>query len=186
VVGAFVTQHPRVVVEFLLTTRLVDLVEERVDLAVRSGPLPDSSLIARRIGTGGRCLVASPAYVRARGRPRQVADLARHDCLVYRTTDGVASWPLLTPAGPRNVRVQVRLAADGFGVLRDWALAGLGIAMLPRLVCEDALASGALVQVLRSAIQEEVPLFLVHPQGRHLPARVRLLHDFLVAKLQVG
>lgn len=185
-VAQFAKAQPRVQVELVLTTRLVDLVEERVDLAIRSGPLPDSSLVARRIGTARRCLVASPAYLEARGRPRTVGDLVRHDVLAYRTTDGAVSWRLITSTGPRNVRLEARLAADDFTVLRDWALAGLGISLLPGFVCEEGLKSGALVQLLRSSVQEEVPLFLVHPQGRHLPTRVRLLHDFLVAKLRVG
>lgn len=185
-VGQFAKEQPRVQVELVLTTRLVDLVEERVDLAIRSGPLPDSSLVARRIGTARRCLVASPAYLEARGRPRSVTDLVRHDVLAYRTIDGSVSWRLITSTGLRNVRLEPRLAADDFTVLREWALAGLGISLLPGFVCEEGLKSGALVQLLRSSVQEEVPLFLVHPQGRHLPTRVRLLHDFLVAKLRVG
>lgn len=185
-VGQFAKEQPRVQVELVLTTRLVDLVEERVDLAIRSGPLPDSSLVARRIGTARRCLVASPAYLEARGRPRSVTDLVRHDVLAYRTIDGSVSWRLITSTGLRNVRLEPRLAADDFTVLREWALAGLGISLLPGFVCEEGLKSGALVQLLRSSVQEEVPLFLVHPQGRHLPMRVRLLHDFLVAKLRVG
>lgn len=184
-VARFATEQPRVQVELLLTTRLVDLVEERVDLAIRSGPLPDSSLVARRIGTAGRCLVASPGYLEARGRPRSVADLARHDCLAYRTTDGSVTWRLLTSAGPKNVRLKPRLCADDFRVLRDWALAGLGISMLPGFVCEEGLSSGRLVTLLRGSVQEQVPLFLVHPQGRHVPARVRLLHDFLLDKLRI-
>lgn len=185
-VGQFAKEQPRVQVELLLTTRLVDLVEERVDLAIRSGPLPDSSLVARRIGTAGRCLVASPRYLAARGRPRSIAELARHDCLAYRAVDGEVGWRLLTARGPRSVRLAARLAADDFTVLHQWALAGLGVTLLPGFVCEAALKSGALVPLLRGAVQEEVPLFLVHPQGRHLPTRVRLLHDFLVAKLRVG
>lgn len=185
-VGEFTREQPGVRVELILTTRLVELVEERVDLAVRSGPLPDSSLVARRIGTARRCLVASPAYLEARGRPRTVRDLARHDCLAYRTTEGSVAWRLLTPSGPRTVRLPARLAADDFTVLRGWALAGLGITLLPGFVCEAALQSGALVPVLRAAVPEEVPLFLVHPQGRHLPGRVRLLQEFLVARLRVA
>jgi DNA-binding transcriptional LysR family regulator len=182
----FAREQPRVQVELILTTRVVDLVEERVDLAIRSGPLPDSSLVARRIGASSRCLVASPTYLKQRGRPRSVADLARHDCLAYRTVEGSVSWRLVTSKGPKNIRLKPRLSADSFQVLRDWAVAGLGITMLPGFVCEGALKDGALVPLLRSAIQEESPLFLVHPQGRHLPTRVRLLHEFLVQNLRAG
>lgn len=182
-VGQFSRAFPRVQVELVLTTRVVDLLEERVDLAVRSGPLPDSSLKARRVGTAHRRLVASPSYLETHGRPRTVADLSRHACLGYRSTDGVASWRLFTRAGPKTVRVTARLSADDFEVLHGWAREGLGVAMLPGFVCDASIAAGALVPVLQRAIDDEVPLFLVHPAGRHLPARVRVLRDFLVERL---
>jgi DNA-binding transcriptional LysR family regulator len=185
-VGEFAKVQPRVQVELVLTTRLVDLVDERIDLAIRSGPLPSSSLVARRVATASRCLVASPRYLEAHGRPRSVTDLMRHQCLAYRTTDGSVSWRLQTSRGPRNVRFTARLAADDFTVLLDWALTGLGITLLPGFVCEAALASGALVRLLPASVHEQVPLYLVHPQGRHLPARVRLLHDFIVERLSAG
>ncbi|MDX2015514.1 MAG: LysR family transcriptional regulator [Myxococcaceae bacterium] len=179
----FSRAFPKVHVELVLTTRVVDLLEERVDLAIRSGPLPDSSLVARRVGTARRYLVASPGYLSTQGRPRSVDDLRRHVCLGYRTTDGVAAWRLFTRAGPKTVRVKARLSADDFEVLHAWAREGLGIAMLPGFVCEASFAQGALTPVLQRAIDDEVPLFLVHPAGRHLPARVRALRDFLVERL---
>lgn len=182
-IASFSRKYPRVRVELVLTTRLVDLIDERLDLAIRAGPLPDSSLVARRVGAAGRCLVASPAYLEARGRPRSAADLRRHDCLAYRASDGSVSWKLGGPGGPRNVRLEPRLAADDFTVLHDWAVAGLGITLLPAAVCERSLESGKLALVLKSALPPPLPLFLVHPQGRHLPGRVRLLHDFLVGQL---
>jgi DNA-binding transcriptional LysR family regulator len=181
--GEFSRAFPQVHVELVLTTRVVDLIEERVDLAIRSGPLPDSSLVARRVGLARRFLVASPAYLSAHGRPRTVDELSRHACLGYRTLDGVASWRLFTRAGARNVKVKARLSADDFEVLQTWALDGLGIAMLPGFVCEAAVAEGHLVPLLKRAIDDEVPLFLVHPAGRHLPARVKVLQDFLVSRL---
>jgi DNA-binding transcriptional LysR family regulator len=182
-IGEFSKAFPRVQVELVLTTRVVDLIEERVDLAIRSGPLPDSSLVARRVGTAQRRLVASPSYLSAHGRPRTVEDLLRHACLGYRATEGVASWRLFTRSGSKTVRVKARLSADDFEVLEAWAREGLGVAMLPGFVCDASIAAGALVQVLQRAIDDEVPLFLVHPAGRHLPARVRVLRDFLVERL---
>jgi DNA-binding transcriptional LysR family regulator len=184
-VGEFAKIHPRIQVELMLTTRLVDLIEERVDLAVRPGPLPDSSLVVRRLGTSGRQLVASPAYLATRGRPRSLRDLARHDLLAYRATEGKLTWRLLTAKGPRNLRLPARLAADDFTVLLEWAVAGLGIALLPAFVCEPAVTSRALVPVLRASVTESVPVFLVHPEGRHLPTRVRLLYDFLVERIEL-
>lgn len=186
VIGAFARAYPRVQVDLVLTTRVVDLIEERVDLAIRSGPLPDSSLVARRVGTARRRLVASPAYLAAQGRLRTVDDLTRHDCLGYRSAEGFATWRLRTRAGPRTVRVKTRLSADDFEVLLSWAQEGLGITMLPGFVCDSAIEAGRVVSVLQRALVDEVPLFLVHPAGRHLPARVRALRDFLVARLPAG
>ena len=169
----------------MLTTRLVDLIEERVDLAIRPGPLPDSSLVARRLGTSGRRLVASPAYLAAKGRPRSLRDFARHDCLAYRVSHGSLTWRLTTPKGPRNVRVPARLTADDFTVLRGWALAGLGIAMLPAFVCDADIERGELIPILRNGVSEFVPIFLVQPQGRYLPNRVRLFREFIVGRLKL-
>lgn len=182
-IGQFAKVFPLVHVELVLTTRLVDLIDERVDLAIRSGPLPDSSLVSRRVGTGARRLVASPGYLSAHGRPRTLDDLERHTCLGYRTTDGVATWRLASAKGARNVKVKARLAADDFKVLEAWAIDGLGIAMLPGFVCDAAIAEGRLVPVLKQSLDDAVPIFLVHPAGRHLPARVRALRDFLSQRL---
>lgn len=182
-VGRFVALHPLVNVELVLTTRVVDLVEEGVDLAIRSGPLPDSSLVARKIATVRRRLVASPAYLAARGFPADLGALSGHECLAYRTTDGVATWRVATPSGPRNARVGARLAADDFQVLKGWALAGQGIAVLPGFVCQPEIDDGRLVPVLVDALRDVVPLYLVHPASRHLPARVRALKEFLVEAL---
>lgn len=184
-VAEFSTKYPRIQVELVLTTRLVDLVEERIDLAIRPGPLPDSSLVARRLGTSGRHLVASPAYLATKGRPRTLRDLTQHDCLAYRANSGALTWRLATAKGPRNVRLPARLSADDFTVLREWAVAGLGIAMLPAFVCDAAIERRALVPILRNAVAESVPVFLVQPHGRHLPTRVRLLHDCIVDQLRL-
>ncbi len=180
----FAKEHPRIQIELVLTTRLVDLIEERVDLAIRPGPLPDSSLVARRLGTSGRHLVASPAYLATKGQPRTFRDLSRHDCLAYRVTDGALTWRFATPKGRRNVRLPVRLTADDFTVLREWALAGLGITMLPAFVCDADIQRGALVPILRNAVSESVPVFLVQPQGRYQPNRVRLFREFIVGRLK--
>lgn len=179
----FSRREPRIQVELLLTTRVVDLLEERVDVAIRSGPLADSSLMARRVGLAQRYLVASPSYLAARGRPRTANDLKRHECLAYRTSEGTATWRLLTAGRTRNVRLSPRMAADSFTVLHDWAVAGLGITLLPGFVCQTSIDLGRLVPVLRSAVAEDVPVFLVYARDRNLPRRVRVLIDFLVARL---
>lgn len=182
-VAEFARKHPRVSVELVLTTRLVDLVAERIDLAVRSGPLPDSSLVAQRIGFARRCIVASDAYLKRRGIPQNASDLADHDCLAYRATEGEASWKVHQKGRAKNIRVKARLAADDFGILLAWARRGLGITMLPGFVCDGDLRAGRLVSVLPALVNDAVPLFLVHPEGRHLSASVRLFKDFLVGEL---
>jgi DNA-binding transcriptional LysR family regulator len=183
-VAEFARKHARISVELVLTTRVVDLVAERIDLAVRSGPLPDSSLVAQRIGTARRCIVASDAYLKRRGVPQTANDLASHDCLAYRATDGETSWRVHHKGRPKSIRLKAKLAADDFGVLQGWARRGLGITMLPGFVCDADLRAGRLVSVLAHLVNDSVPLFLVHPEGRHLSASVRLFKDFLVRQLQ--
>ncbi len=185
-VADFSRRYPRASVELVLTTRLVDLVAERIDLAVRSGPLPDSSLVGQRVGVARRCIVASEAYLKRRGTPRSAAELRHHDCLAYHATDGEVRWKVHEKGRAKHVRLPVRLAADDFGILLDWSLRGLGIAMLPGFVCATDLRAGRLVSVLSELVTDAVPLFLVHPAGRHLSATVRLFKNFLVTELQAA
>lgn len=178
-VSAFLVRFPEIEVELVAESRYVDLVAEGYDLALRGGILRDSSLIARRLMRMKTGLVASPAYLDLRGRPRRVADLARHDLLVQRAPGRQPRWPL-APRG--SLPVDGRLVTNDLAVSRAAALAGLGIAYMPLVLVDQELDRGILEPVLPNAVGRDTDgLHLVYPQGRLLAARVRSFVDFAVA-----
>lgn len=176
----FHRQYPRVSVEVLATDRRVDLVGEGFDLAVRAGKLDDSSLIARRLGPAGLMVVASPAYVGARGVPRTVEDLRGHDCLLLGTGISGHQWRLSGPEGPVTVAVTGPLVANDIAILHRACVAGLGITRLPRFVIAEDLAAGRLVEVLPGTSPSDAGVYVVYPGGRQLPGKVRAFLDFFV------
>lgn len=179
-ITAFVRKHPRIHVELVLTNRLVDLVAERIDLALRAtGKLEDSALVATRIPGPRIGLFASPAYIKRRGAPATVGELAQHDCVLFRGQHGRASWTLHGPAGEERVTVTGPISADDFGFIRPAMSEGAGIGMLPLIApAED------LVRILPDHTMEGGAMFLVLPSGRQVPARVKLLRDFLAERLK--
>jgi DNA-binding transcriptional LysR family regulator len=182
-VAQFCRKYPGIRVEVSLTSRLADLVTEGFDLAVRAGRLPDSSLVARRIGSTEVALMASPAYLRRRGRPRTPGELAAHDFVLYRATGGRATVQLRGPDGEAAVEVTSSLVADDLAFCRMAVESGAGLALLPVHSLAELVAAGKLEQVLPEWSYGESSLFVVLPTARHVPLRVALLRDFLVEHL---
>jgi DNA-binding transcriptional LysR family regulator len=179
----FLAQHPRLALDVDFSDQQVDLVATGMDLAVRIGALPSSSLVARRLATDRRVLCASPDYLRRRGVPRTPDDLAAHDCLLLRGGPGPKGvWRLSDAAGGQlSVRVKGRFESNLGDALREAALAGLGIAQHSTWhVCED-LRAGRLVQVLPDHPPPDAGIHAVTPQRRK-PARVRAFIDFIAAR----
>lgn len=174
-VDAFLAQHPEVTLEAMVTNRMVDLVAEGVDVALRAGELPDSSLKARKIGTTRHLAVASPAYLARKGTPAHPADLADHDGIAYHGGRRSMRWPW--PESPWTMEGPV--AADDWGVIRQAALAGHGIAICPPFVIRDDLAAGRLTCVLAHHPLPANPLHLVLPPRRFTPPAVRAFVDHL-------
>lgn len=174
----FAAEHPRVELDISFDDRNVDLIAGGFDLAVRIGNLPDSALVARRIAPSRRVVVASPAYLGARGRPEHPRDLSGHDVLVYPNDQ----WRFRTGAGWETVRVKPVLRADNGEMLRAAAVAGLGLCILPSFIAAPALQAGTLDAVLKDYPLEEGGLHAVMPPGRAATARVRALVDFLAAR----
>lgn len=183
VVARFSARHPEVHVDVVLTNRVVDLIAEGFDLALRAGKLRDSSLIARKLGAMDHRLVAAPAYLAERGTPAAPADLGHHACLLYRPQDGKARWILEGAGGQVSVEVAGPVGADDLVFLRVAALAGGGIALLPAFLCAADVAAGRLVHVLPGYARTGDALYLVHPPGEQLPRRVALFRDFLIESL---
>jgi DNA-binding transcriptional LysR family regulator len=179
VTTAFLRAHPRVRIETSLTARYVDLVKEGFDLAVRAGPLGDSSLLARKLVEAESGLFASPAYLAAAGRPRRLADLARHECVLYRAGSAAAKWRLSGPRGEEEVPVRGQIDTDEFAFVRAVVLAGFGIALVPVPMLGALVEKGEVERVLPQYAVRSSPAHLVWPSRRFEPAAVRLFREAL-------
>ncbi|HYP76580.1 MAG TPA: LysR family transcriptional regulator [Polyangiaceae bacterium] len=186
VVARFVRKYPLVHIEISLSSRFVDLVAEGFDLALRAGQLADSSLVARKIGVDSHGVFASPAYLRRRGRPKTVADLAQHDCVLFRGRHGKSEWRLTGPHGEERVIVRGPLSADEMAFVQQAVSAGVGIALLPATGVRLAAARGSLPLPVRLLPEYSVGgngLSVVSPSARFQSASVTAFRDFLVAEL---
>ena len=149
------------------------------DTPSRSGNTPGRS----HSSTNRPSRSASPEYLKRNGRPRALADLAAHDCVLFRASGGRAVWDLVGPGGREKVAVRGTLSADDHQFVREAAAAGRGITLLPILACSGPFATPQLVRVLAEFATPGVPLQLVYPSARFLPKRVALLRDRLLAEL---
>jgi DNA-binding transcriptional LysR family regulator len=179
-ISEFVKRYPGIQIELALTSRLVDLVGEGFDLAVRAGVLKDSTLIARKVGPSEAGLFASPAYLRRRGRPKRLADLGEHECLLYRVRGGRTRWQLTGPSGEESVEVRGAVSADEMSFLASVASAGVGIGLLPLEVVHATVRRGELVPVLPQYRATGAAVCVVLPSSVFVPSRVALLRDHLV------
>ncbi|HEV3010064.1 MAG TPA: LysR substrate-binding domain-containing protein, partial [Burkholderiales bacterium] len=177
-VPQFAERYPDVQLALSLSDRAVNVIEEGFDLAIRIADLADSSLAARKLAPNRRVVCASPAYLARHGAPRTPEDLARHNCLA---TDFAMSWDFRGPDGkPGSVRVTGRYACDNWEVLREWALAGLGVALKSTWDVRRLLEDGSLVSLLPGyTFATDVAIYAVYPHRRHLPAKTRAFIEFL-------
>jgi DNA-binding transcriptional LysR family regulator len=178
-VPEFARRFPKVQLALSLSDRNVNLVDEGFDLAVRIADLADSSLAARRLAPNRRVVCASPEYLRKHGAPRAPQDLADHNCLT--TNDYAMNWEYRGPDGqPGSVRVSGRYACDNWEVLREWALAGLGIALKSTWDVRRQLEDGSLVSLCPGyTFNTDVAIYAVYPHRRFLPAKTRAFIEFL-------
>jgi DNA-binding transcriptional LysR family regulator len=185
-VAEYVTRYPNVEVDVHLADRHVDLIEEGFDLALRGGPLPDSTLVARKLAAPGRLRVyASPAYLAKRGVPRRPKDLERHDCLVMTAQSKPLSWGFRVRRRSVTVEVRARSQANSFVVLRDLALAGIGVARLPDYIGGPASDEGKLRPLLEAFLPPPLPFHAVYPSSRHLSPKVRAMVELLEQRFGV-
>lgn len=178
----FLAQHPKLELRLVLTDRYLDLVEEGVDLAVRTGRLEDSSMVARRVGVYRRAVVAAPAYLERAGTPRRPSELERHNCLVLSTQRAPHDWKFLTARGVTSVEVSGNWETNDNDALLAASLAGHGLARMPSWQAERHVAAGRLRTVLADYALPDIPIQVVFPSARLLPARVRAFSEFLAAR----
>jgi DNA-binding transcriptional LysR family regulator len=179
-VPRFMAQHPDVSVSLNLSDRVVDIVNEGYDCAVRVGDLPDSSLVSVRLADNRRLCVATPAYLKRAGTPKHPADLARHECLTLSSdASQTRGWAFLVDGAVTHLRPSGRIDCSDGQVLHDWCAQGLGLAWRSTWEVEQEIAKGQLVSVLDEFAAPPNGIFAVFPHAKHLPLRVRLWIDFL-------
>jgi DNA-binding transcriptional LysR family regulator len=179
VLASFARTYPMVELDVSFDDKAVDLVGGGFDLAIRIGNPADSSLVARKLGTIHRVLVGSPDYLAVHGRPDQPRDLTRHKALLYANAGAAERWRFRMGEGWEHVAVRARLRTDNGEMLRDAAVAGLGLAILPDFIAGSAITSGNLEILLANHPIEPAGLYAVMPPGRAVTARVRGLVDYL-------
>jgi DNA-binding transcriptional LysR family regulator len=184
VVLAFLAAYPQVNVRVVLADHVIDLVENHVDVAVRIGRLPDSGLVAARIGEIHWVICASPAYLAKRSAPVTPDDLAGHDCIGFEGLQMVRTWPFGRGNEAKTVAIQPRFTANTADAVIEAAVAGVGVARLTSYQAARAIRDGKLVSLLRGYAPESIPVHLVHTGPPLLPLKMRAFLDFAGPRLK--
>lgn len=179
----YLNRYPKVHVDLTVVDRFVNLVEEGFDLALRAGDLADSTLIARRLIDVDLALVASPSYLAEHGTPAKIDDLKSHNCLIDTVAGYVNRWPLTDGKKPKSLLVNGNIRVNSGEIVRTLAVAGLGVALLPRFIVLRDLRAGRLTSFLDGCVAFNAGLFAVYPQRRYVSANVRSFIDYLVEHL---
>lgn len=175
----FIELHPNLHVEIEFEDKRVDLVAEGYDLALRIGYMQDSSLVARKISSSPMHFVASPSYLEARGIPLTPDDLEYHQGLLYKSSLNQVHWQSTKANQIQRYKIQSKVVSNNGMALLEMAKAGLGISNSPSFFVKEALASGELVEILSEYKQKPLDIYVVYPNRRHLPAKVRAFIEFL-------
>lgn len=185
-IDEYLVRHPQVRVEAEYTARVVDLVHEGFDLAIRVGSLPDSSLAARSLGRLEYVLVAAPSYLRQHGAPRSPDALRSHELLIFSAGASAAGWRFSRGGDEVRVAGTARLRVNNSFAVRDAALRGLGIAALPRWLAAEGIGEGRLVPLLPRWSLPSVPVHAVFASARYLTPKVRAFIDLAASSLGDG
>jgi len=181
-ISAYVQRYPQVRVDLTLNDRVVDLVEEGFDVAVRIARGVDPGLVARRIAPARMIACASPDYLRRNGTPRSPSDLTRHNCLTYAYSGAQNEWHFTRGKREQTVRVGGNLHANNGDILSRAAADGLGVAVQPTFLIYDLLQANKLVRVMEDWEADALTIFAVYPSRQFLPRKVRSFVDFMVER----
>ena len=184
-INAFLQAHPQIEFDLDFNDREVDLMQEGFDLAIRIANLPDSSLIARRLAPIQAVICASPAYLKHMGTPQSPDELTDHQCLVYSLLRDFEHWQLIDANG-KVIKTKIRpyLKASTGEFLRDAAVDGLGIILVPSFIAYQEIERGTLVPILKDYQPPQLEAYAIYPQTRYLSQRVRVFIDFLVKRFK--
>ncbi len=180
----FVNLWPKIDFDLNLNDRRVDILDEGYDLAIRIGPLEDSSLIARKLSESQMMAVASPGYLKRHGTPQHPEELVDHVCLTYAYGRMRDSWRFKGPDGPVQVRVESGFHVNNGDAMEVVARGGVGIALLPAFIVHQSIKSGELVRILQDFDLGCDPVSAVYPHNRHVSAKVRTFVEFLVEQFR--
>lgn len=177
--GVFRSQYPQVSLDVTLADRVVDLVEEGYDMAIRIATLPSSTLISKRLATTRMVLCASPQYLKAHGVPAHPSELATHAVISYSYWSTKDEWRFEGPQGPVSVKTNPCIQTNSGDTCRAAALAHQGIILQPTFLVGDDLAAGTLIELMAQFRSIELGIYAVYPTRKHVPPKVRALIDFL-------
>jgi len=183
-ISGFMALYPDVQIELEVTDRFVDVIEERIDIAFRSGELRDSSLIARRIGPKQSVFCASPQYLEKAGKPTTPDDLTQYDCIIMGTSLKNQYWRFVTEENEISVPVTGRYAADNMQLVVKATLNGMGIAQIPYPLAIESLENGKLIRLLADYSVPVQSMYIIYPSHKHLARNVRVFIDHVITSTQ--
>jgi len=181
---ALLATRPGLKVELVVSDTFGDMIEDRLDLAMRVGEISDASVIARRVGIAARVVVAAPSYIEQHGQPKDPAELRRHTCIVHVTGPDSDRWTFAGLEGTQDVQVSGCILANDGSAVHLAARAGHGIAFLPLVQVVDDLRKGDLVRVLSNHPSPGLPFSLVYSSRRHLAPRTRVVMEFILGEVR--
>ena len=179
--SGFLKTQPRIRLDLYITNLFLDLVAENIDVAIRFGELEDSSVVATRIGTSIRYVVAAAEYLKGRKLPVEPADLKLHDCVMLNARNNEADWDLVCGRKKARIRVSGPISSRDFNSVSTFVYRGHGIGLLPSTYCDEALASGALIRLLPKWASPQIPVFAVYSSRKFRPLRLNIFLEALAA-----
>jgi DNA-binding transcriptional LysR family regulator len=181
----FMQRYPEVELDLDFDDRIVDVIDDGLDAVIRSGDLPDSRLMARRLGSFRAMLCASPDYLQRQGTPQHPRELERHACLQFRnhTSGKLQKWMMRTDPGEAEPHLPTTMICNNIEGMLTATVNGLGIAYLPNFLVRDAIASGTVVPVLDNYMIQHGQFWVLWPSNRQMPPKLRVFVDFICARL---
>lgn len=180
VIKKFLEKYPKVNIEIISDNKIVDMLEQEVDIAFRVGPLSDSSLIARNIGTARLSLCASPDYIKKYGEPKTIQDLEKHTCISIPRTP----WTFQSSQGKVDFEPHSRMTANDMEMIRNMVIEGFGIGAVPQILISEDLKNKSLVNILPEELFQERTFYLVYPSRKEPPSKVVAFTDFIFSNCQ--
>jgi len=179
--SGFLKAQPRIRIDLFITNLFLDLVAENIDVAIRFGELEDSSVVATRIGTSIRYVVAAAEYLKGRKLPLEPADLKLHECVMLNARNNETDWDLVSGRKKTRIHVSGPMSSRDFNSISTFVYRGHGIGLLPSTYCDEGFASGALVRLLPKWTSAKIPLFAVYSNRKFRPLRLNIFLEALAA-----